>query len=228
MNLKKLLIVLCILLASCLNQNNKSPEKNINLPTNLTSIGALLDSIYDEDQKFRAELNQISVKYGAKSNEMRKQWEKIRKKDKSNLAIIEEILRKHGWLSSKQIGQKGNAALFLVIQHSNQQTQEKYLPLIRKAFKEGKASASNIALLEDRVALGKGRLQIYGSQIGSDEETGEMYVLPLIDPQNVNQRRVSIGLDSIDNYLSYWKLEWDVEDYMKKLPKRMEKLNLLK
>ena len=42
--------------------------------------------------------------------------------------------------------------------------------MMRKAVKEGLARATSLALLEDRVALGKGELQIYGSQIGTDQE----------------------------------------------------------
>lgn len=44
------------------------------------------------------------------------------------------------------------------------------------------------------MALGEGRKQTYGSQIGFDESTNKYYVLPLEDPDRVDQRRASVGL----------------------------------
>jgi hypothetical protein len=41
--------------------------------------------------------------------------------------------------------------LFLVIQHSDSTTQEKYLPLLKQAVKDNRAFGHDLALLEDRV-----------------------------------------------------------------------------
>ena len=69
------------------------------------------------------------------------------------------------------------------------------------------------------MALRNGEKQIYGSQIGRDQETGEYFVFPLIDPDNVNIRREEMGLVSIQDYISNLGLIWDVEEYKKNLPK---------
>lgn len=123
------------------------------------------------------------------------------------------------------IGNQGNTTLFLVIQHSDIETQEKYLPMMRDALSKGNARASSLVLLEDRVALGKGEKQIYGSQVGRDQETGEYYILPLIDPDNVDKRRAEVGLETIQDYISNWEMTWDVEEYKKKLPEIEAKQN---
>ena len=68
----------------------------------------------------------------------------------------------------------------MVIQHADLKTQQKYLPIMRDAVSKGKANVGSLALLEDRVALGMGKSQIYGSQIMQDA-TGK-YLQPLIDP----------------------------------------------
>lgn len=52
---------------------------------------------------------------------------KIAENDKKNLQIIESIISKHGWLGQKDIGMKANATMFMVIQHADLKTQEKYL-----------------------------------------------------------------------------------------------------
>jgi len=224
MKIQALIFIALVILASC---KQESATKNALHPENsidYSSIKILLDSIHTEDQKYRAEIEEINEKYGWESEEMRNHWDKIRRTDSSNLVIVEEILGKYGWLSSEQIGSTANSTLFLVIQHSDQETQEKYLPIMRQVVKDGKARSQSLALLEDRIGLGKGELQVYGSQIGTDLETGEMYVLPLIEPEKVNERRTEAGLGPIEDYISHWGLDWNVEEYKKKLPKWIEKL----
>jgi len=88
--------------------------------------------------------------------------------------------------------------------------------MMRKAVKKGNARVSELAFLEDRVALRQGRKQIYGSQMGRDKETGEYFVLPLIDPGNVDKRRAKIGLEILANYLENWDLIWDIEKHKKR------------
>jgi len=188
-----------------------------------SAIRILLDSIYMEDQKYRGEIISIHDHYGRESEEIKALWKKINKADSCNRIIVESILDEYGWLGPEQIGQRANSALFLVVQHSYLETQEKYLPMMRQAVKEGKAKSQSLALLEDRVRLRQGGLQIYGSQIGQDEETGEMYVLPLMEPGKVNERRANVGLGAIEDYISHWGLEWDVEEYKRELPQRMGK-----
>lgn len=222
--MKKLIIIVLVIILSSCKSNNFDTTKEIKLPKDFKSISRLLDSIHDEDQKYRKELNLLSKNHEWESDKIKEQWKKIRKSDLENLKIVKNILDKHGWISSSKIGQKANSTLFLVIQHSDQETQEKYLPMMRKAVENNKANPASLALLEDRVALGKGELQIYGSQIGTDQVTGEIYVLPLLDPVNVNNRRAKVGLGTIEDYVSYWKIEWDIEEYLKKLPKWKEEL----
>lgn len=77
--------------------------------------------------------------------------------DYINLIKIKALLNKYGWLGTDVVGQQGNTTLFLVIQHANLITQEKYLPVVQDAIGQGKADASALSLLEDREPLGKER-----------------------------------------------------------------------
>lgn len=177
-----------------------------------------LDSIYEEDQKYRAQIEEIAGKYGHNSDEMRAHWQLINEKDSINLIKVSKILDERGWLGADVVGEKGNRTLFLVIQHADQASQEKYLPMMRDAVSKGNAKPADLALLEDRIALKQGRRQIYGSQIGMDASTGEYFVHPLDDPENVDERRASVGLGSFREYLSIFGMTWDAEEYKKKLP----------
>jgi len=190
-------------------------KAEVNLDKTLVSY---LDTIFQEDQGLRKQLSEVEKKYGRNSDEIKAHWKTIMEKDSLNLIKIQKILDERGWLGPDIVGDQGNMTLFLVIQHADLETQEKYLPMMREAVSKGNANASNLALLEDRVALRKGENQIYGSQIGMNQETGEFYVLPLIDPDNVDKRRSEVGLGKIQDYISNWGMTWNVEEYKKKLP----------
>jgi hypothetical protein len=200
-------------LLDLIKQNKEKAEANLNKP-----LVAQLDSIYTEDQKYRLQIDEIEKKYGWASNEMKAHWKIIKEKDSINLIKVKSLLDKYGWLGADVVGGQGNSTLFLVIQHSDQGTQEKYLPMMREAVKKGKATGSSLALLEDRVALGQGKKQIYGSQIGRNNETKLYYVLPLEDPDNVDKRRTEVGLQPLAEYVIHWQIKWNVEQYKKGLP----------
>ncbi len=174
-------------------------------------------SIYEEDQGIRMKFMSI---YNNPSSD-RKKIDSIGKimnyRDSLNLIKASKILDTKGWVGKDVVGEEANKTLFLVIQHADLQTQQKYLPMMREAVKKGNASGANLALLEDRVALRQGKKQIYGSQIGRDKETKIYYVSPLEDPDNVDSRRAKAGLQPLADYVSQWQIKWDVEQYKKDL-----------
>lgn len=197
--------------------NKDKEEEHLDKP-----LVAKLDTIYREDQKYRMQIDAIEKEHGWESPEMQSMVSTIMQKDAINLVKVKQILDEHGWLGPDIIGRQGNSTLFLVIQHADIETQKKYLPMMRDAVEKGNAKASSLALLEDRVALRSGELQIYGSQIGRDEETGESYVLPMQNPDQVDIRRKSVGLGPLSEYTVRFGFEWDVETYKKELPKYIE------
>lgn len=183
----------------------------------------LLDSIHNEDQFYRRQIDSIKTNFGWQSDEMKAHWKIINEKDSLNLILVKNILDEKGWLGPDVVGYSGSSTLFLVIQHSNIETQLKYLPMMREAAKVNKAQPSSLALLEDRVALAIGKPQIYGSQLASLED-GTYYFSAMIDPDNVDKRRAEVGLGTIAEYASYFDLEWDLEEYKKNLPEYMKLL----
>jgi hypothetical protein len=175
-------------------------------------------TIFDEDQKYRMQIGEFGQKYGFESKEIKALWKTMEEKDSLNLLEVKAILDQYGWVGEDKVGSQANSTLFLVIQHADLPTQQKYLPMMRQAVKAGKAQSSDLALLEDRVALGEKRRQTYGSQIGEDS-TGTSYVLPLNDPDNVDKRRAAVGLGPLADYVKRWGITWSVADYKKQLPK---------
>ncbi len=194
--------------------NKHLAEKDLDKP-----LVAKLEKIHYEDQTYRKKINSIEKKYGRDSEEMKNHWSLINEKDSINLIEIQKILDERGWLGANIIGTQGNSTIFLVIQHSPLEIQEKYLPMMREAVTKKNARASSLALLEDRVALRKGKKQIYGSQVGRDPDTGKYYVSPLEDPENVDKRRAEVGLGSIADYISNWNMVWDVKKHIERSKK---------
>ena len=170
-----------------------------------------LRNIYTLDQDLRNKTKQLEQEFGVNSQEVKDHWISIGRQDSLNLLKVKSILDKKGWLEPTEVSEEGNSAIFLVIQHADKETQEKYLPMMRSAVKEGKARGQDLALLEDRLALAQGEKQIYGSQIRRNADTGIYYVAPLRNPQQVNERRNSVGLGPIENYVMIWDINWATE-----------------
>jgi hypothetical protein len=182
-----------------------------------------LDSILDQDQKYRMQLNAAGTRYGWDSKQVKDLTVSINKADSLNILKVSRILDERGWLGSDVVGSNGNFGLFLVVQHASLEIQEKYLPLLQEAVKKGKAQPSNLALLTDRIAIRSGKKQIYGTQIQQSPDTFIYSIFPLEDPDHVDERRVKMGLGPLADYVLQWKIKWDVEDYKKSVERLEDK-----
>jgi hypothetical protein len=177
----------------------------------------LLDTVYENDQRYRVQISEIEKEYGFESEEVEAILKRMKKQDSLNLLIIEKILDERGWLGWDIIGSLGSSALFAVIQHSPPEILEKYLPMMREAAKKGDARVDHLALVEDRHNVHQNRKQVYGSQFGNDLETDEGYVWPIEDPENVDKRRAEVGLNTMQEYLSQFGTIWDLEAHKKRI-----------
>ena len=166
-----------------------------------------LDSIYVSDQKYRRMISETMSKYGDQSTEKKTFWKVIISNDSINLIKVIKILNQYGWLGSNVIGLNGNQALFLVIQHSNLTTMEKYLPMMIDALNKGNASSQDCALLQDRIEMLNKRPQIYGTQV--QMKNGKYEVYKIIDEANVDKRRAEVGLGPLDEYLENWNIKYN-------------------
>lgn len=186
--------------------------------TTYNSVTQQLLKIDELDQRYRNQIDYIQTKYGRESKELQALFKDMDFADSINLIQVESILKKYGWLGYDKIGSPANTTLFMVIQHSDLSIQEKYLPLIKEAVKNGDANAKHLALLEDRIAVFRGKMQNYGSQIFWSKTTNGYFILPLADPDNVDKRRAEVGLQPLSEDVSKWNIKWNVEEYKKNLP----------
>lgn len=179
---------------------------------------AMLDTVLSDDQEYRNQYETAGNRYGWDSQQAIAIAIQMKAHDSVNTIKVTALLDQYGWLGQDVLGYDGNRTLFLVIQHSNLALMQKYLPMMQTAVADGKARASDLALMEDRTALYESRKQLYGSQLTHDSLTNTFYVLPLEDPEHVDERRAKMNLPPIAVYISSWNLTWDVEEYKRTLP----------
>ena len=123
--------------------------------------------------------------------------------DAARTERLEEILDEHGWPTYDLVGEDGEDAAWAIAQHSDQDPafQRRALELLRTAVAAGQASPGNLAYLEDRVAVGAGEPQTYGTQVGCGPE-GPQPATPLDDPAAVEGLRAAAGLEPLADYLA--------------------------
>lgn len=114
-------------------------------------------------------------------------------------AILDEIIDKIGYPTIDKVGTEANIACWLVIQHAIGQADfmRKCAKLLADAVSEGQANPQSLAYLTDRIAGFEGKEQRYGTQFEWDAQ-GEMSPMPFDDRDKVNQRRRSIGLNTLE------------------------------
>jgi hypothetical protein len=174
---------------------------------NMDSLSKVLEKIYYDDQCPRQQLAPIETKFGFQSVELDNQWKIINKLDSVNTIFVSEIIDKYGWLGNDQISDTANRTLFLVIQHADEKTQLKYLETLKNAARTGKAKPSDYALLLDRTNLKQGKFQEYGSQL-STSFSGKNVFDPIRDEPNVNKRRKSVGLPTMEEYSKFFNVTY--------------------
>ncbi|MFM9944616.1 MAG: DUF6624 domain-containing protein [Bacteroidia bacterium] len=159
------------------------------------SLAKVLLSIRENDQKYRLMLDAVRHPYKEEASDSFKSILKMMVYyDSINLIRVKSIIDRYGWLSQNEVGNKGNSTLWLVIQHSDLKTQEKYFPIMKEAVKNGKATKGELAYLEDRMLMNQGKKQLYGTQYKLNEKNRQMELWLIEDPLNLNKRRESVGL----------------------------------
>jgi hypothetical protein len=198
-----------IKLSETIKENQRTEDLKLGI---YKPIKIKLEEILMLDQKYRRSYMDKWKQYGLNSQEMISIQKKMKRVDRSNLKYVTTIIEKYGWISYDTIGVNANQTLFLVIQHADSATQEKYLPVMRLAVQQKKAKNYDFALLEDRVLIRRGEKQKYGSQLECDSSGLKCWVLPIADEKNVDNRRKAIGLPPLDIYLKLYGIAYKLPE----------------
>jgi len=122
--------------------------------------------------------------------------------DDDNAQWLRNVAATWGWPGRSLVGDEGAHAAWLLAQHADRDPwlQQRCLKLLEQAVAAGEASPGDLASLTDRVLLADGATQIYGTQMTARE--GRYIACRLRDPETVDERRASVGLETLEAYLS--------------------------
>ncbi|PTB97256.1 hypothetical protein C9994_03800 [Marivirga lumbricoides] len=159
---------------------------------NYNEIAEKIIEMKNTDLQFREKLIQ-SGKLGEGYNQ---EMAEIHNKNAKTLNEIIDII---GYPTVHKVGKEANEATWLIIQHSIGQPNfmKKCAKLLEIAVHQNKSNSKNLAYLTDRIAVFENKPQLYGTQFDWDEN-GELSPNIFDDLKEVNQRRKSIGLNSIE------------------------------
>ena len=150
------------------------------------NVNSLLDEAYRRDQEIRKE----GVDYDGMV-------------DHKNLELVISIDQVCG-LPKGIENEKQINIIWLVIQHSKAEYRKRYINYFVDANEDGAIDPGSIALMMDRMAMDDGKPQIYGSQLLGDN------LYNLRDASTVDQRRASVGLEPLKEYLNRFGVSFEV------------------
>ena len=121
--------------------------------------------------------------------------------DQTRTERLKQIVRERGWPTYSLVGEEAEDAAWAIVQHSDHDPdfQREALEWLRAAVANDDASPGNLAYLTDRIAVGGGEPQTYGTQVGCGEG-GPTPATPIADEANVDQRRAEVGLSPLADY----------------------------
>jgi hypothetical protein len=152
-------------------------------PQEIRALRQQLQSMVTEDQDARLAFNQA-------------RWEAV---DTKNRPQVLRIFDRYGWITNSRAGKDAAHDFWLLVQHQTPEIQQRFLPALEKAAKDGNASMSDYAYLYDRVQMGLGQPQHWGSAVKC--ENGKPVLYAVDDPSGLDARRKALFLMPIDEYL---------------------------
>lgn len=121
--------------------------------------------------------------------------------DSINLEKLNTILKTNPNLGKKEVGKFGMLSVFFIIQHGSNHSL--YKDKMDQWLKSKDISGSNYALFTDRHHRQIGKPQIYGSQFSCEG------YLEIEDLATINERRMKMGMISIERYVRYFDKIWE-------------------
>ncbi len=197
----RMLFSLLVVTGSLLGQDTQTP------PVANPALRLELLRRVEQDQLVRRELIAKGVQQTTEEDVA-----PVRAVDADNTARMKAIVQQYGWPSSELVGKDGSEAAFLLVQHADgdRAFQKAMLPLVRNAYLSGGLSGQDFASLQDRVLVGEGRPQMYGSQF--QVRGTELVPEPIEDEPNVDRRRAEVGLPPLAEYLELARRMYFPED----------------
>jgi hypothetical protein len=114
--------------------------------------------------------------------------------------LMKELIDDYGWPKSKEIGEEGADALFMVLQNQPFEVRQKYFKVIKRAAITDPLMRQHKAEFVDRLRLDQGKKQKYGTQYGLDETKQSIVLYPVVNPLRLDARRLRVGMEPIERW----------------------------
>jgi uncharacterized protein DUF6624 len=120
--------------------------------------------------------------------------------DSARTKRLREIVAAHGWPTPQLVGRDGVNAAWLILQHTPDTAfRRRLLPQLDSAAARGELPARDMATMMDRILLESGKPQRYGTQFLI--VAGRLVAPPLEDTLHVDERRATVGLPPMAEYV---------------------------
>lgn len=173
-----------------------------------TALREELLRLAEEDQRVRAGVGPILQRHGRSSPQADSVLAAMAAADRPVQARLRAIVAERGWPDRRRVADDGAHAAWLLLQHADSAFQRDVLPALRRAAADGNARLSDAAYLEDRVLVGQGLPQRFGTQLRFDEATGRPALYPIEDEERVDERRAAAGMGPLADYLAAQGIEY--------------------
>ncbi len=201
--------------------------------TTAQNLDSLLIGLGRRDQQVRIETSSMLTSKNLDTLLMA--VNRMEETDAECRSILYPMLDTLGW--PKGLSKEADHAIWLILQHDSE-NQEKYLPQIEQAARQGSVEKDEYALFEDRLNMNASRPQRYGSQTIliniNDSESTEIYLWPVADPERLDSLRRTVGLQPIEKYLQLFeesygrKAIWDPTITVKQMERLRRKTNTVR
>jgi hypothetical protein len=125
---------------------------------------------------------------------------KVQSEDRKNLRWLKDVVSRLGWPGKSLVGSKCAHSAWLLVQHADSDREFQQTCLTKmEALPKGDVEARDIAFLTDRILVGTGKKQKYGTQ--ANFKDGKAVAAPIDDEEHVDERRQALGLEPLEDYL---------------------------
>jgi len=157
-----------------------------------------LVNMASHDLDVRARLAENGELFDGYNAEMRE----VHRRNGDRLAqIIDEL---GSWPGRTAVGDAGAQAAFLIAQHdiARPDLMMRNCALLTEAVSKGDADPVGLAHMSDRIRVFEGQHQLYGTQLGWNDDGVFDVWPPVEDPDEVDVRRAGVGLPPLADHLA--------------------------
>ncbi len=188
-------------LISMLNEKYNNPCKDIEYAKALWKLGA-------RDQAYFNEIGIALRKTGMRSSVTSAIWKLKFMIQQENQEELEKLVEAKGWPEIKNVGQPAVMSAYLVAMHTNDGSQKKYLPMIRKSCEANELPWQRYANIYDRCLFNENKPQKYGTHTIYNEQTRSEELYPLENESKVDEWRKELGLEPLADYLARMNIKF--------------------